>query len=53
MCLKIKFNNNNNNNDVTGYELDINVSIEFFRDQSIVRWCRVVCVATLRMPQCD
>ena len=32
---------------VTGDEQDIYVSIVLFRNQIILRWCRVVCVAIL------
>ncbi len=37
-------------NYVSGDELDIVVSIELFWNQTILRWCHVVCVATLHMP---
>ena len=37
-------------NYVTGDELDIDVSIALFRNQTILRWCHVVCVAILHMP---
>ena len=30
-------------NDVTGDELDIDVSIALFRNQTILRWCRCLC----------
>ena len=30
-------------NYVTGDELDIDVSIELFRNQTILRWCRCFC----------
>ena len=36
-------------NDVTGDEVDIDVSIALFRNQSIFRWRRVVCVAILHI----
>ena len=29
--------------------MDIDVSIALFRNQSILRWCRVVCVAILHI----
>ena len=35
---------------VTGDELDTDVSIALFRNQSILGWCRVICVAILPMP---
>ena len=33
--------------------MDIDVSIALFRNQSILRWCRVVWVIILHMPHID